>query len=81
MTTRLTILAQIRDVAAEQGKTLAPLSDDLPLMESGLDSLCFAILVSRLEDATGNDPFVSARASEFPRTVGEFVTFYEHVAA
>ena len=46
-----------------------------------MDSLCFAILVSRLEDATGNDPFVSAKASAFPRTVGEFVAFYEHVAA
>ncbi len=56
MTTRLTILAAIREVAAEQDKTLAPLADDLSLMESGLDSLCFAILVARLEDALGADP-------------------------
>ena len=57
MSMRDTILDEIRAVASEQGKTLPPLNDDLPLLESGLDSLCFAILVSRLEDFTGVDPF------------------------
>lgn len=33
MTTRLTILSQIKQVAEEQKKTLAPLTDDLPLIE------------------------------------------------
>jgi acyl carrier protein len=77
MTTRLTILAAIRDVAAEQGKTLAPLNDDLPLMETGLDSLCFAILVARLEDALGADPFTSAGDGRLPSTVGELIAFYD----
>ena len=77
MTTRLTILTQIRDVAAEQGKTLAPLTDDLSLMESGLDSWCFAILVARLEDALGADPFTSAASARFPVTIGEFIAFYD----
>lgn len=77
MTTRLTILAAIRDVAAEQGKTLAPLADDLPLMETGLDSLCFAILVARLEDALGADPFTTAGDGRLPNTVGELIAFYE----
>ncbi len=77
MTTRLTILTQIRDVAAQQGKTLAPLTDDLPLMESGLDSLCFAILVARLEDALGADPFTSAASQRFPNTIGELIAFYD----
>ena len=71
------VLKEIRAVADEQDKTLPPLKDDLPLLESGLDSLCFAILVSRLEDATNIDPFSSAKASEFPRTVGELIAFYE----
>ena len=31
--------------------------DDLVLLDSGLDSLCFAILVARLEDELGVDPF------------------------
>lgn len=77
MSARLTILQTIRDVAAEQGKTLAPLNDDLPLMESGLDSLCFAILVARLEDALGADPFTTAQSTRFPNTVGELIAFYD----
>ena len=81
MSIRDVFLKEIRAVAAEQDKTLPPLTDDLQLLESGLDSLCFAILVSRLEDATGSDPFVSAKASEFPRTVGDLIAFYEHVDA
>jgi acyl carrier protein len=81
MTIRLTILSQIQQVAAEQKKTLAPLTDDLSLLDSGLDSLCFAILVARLEDLTGVDPFTSADDAKFPNTVGELIAFYEHVAA
>lgn len=81
MTIRDLVLQEIRTVAAEQEKTLPPLSDELVLLESGLDSLCFAILVSRLEDATGRDPFASARASEFPQTIGELIAFYEPLHA
>jgi hypothetical protein len=77
MTTRLTILAAIQEVAAEQGKSLAPLADDLPLMESGLDSLCFAILVARLEDALGADPFSEAHDGRLPVTLGDLIAFYE----
>jgi aryl carrier-like protein len=81
MTIRLTIISQIQQVAAEQKKTLAPLTDDLSLLDSGLDSLCFAILVARLEDLTGADPFTSAGDVGFPNTLGELIAFYEHVAA
>ncbi len=77
MSLRDTILNEIRSVAAEQGKTLPPLNDDLPLLESGLDSLCFAILVSRLEDFTGVDPFNTVGPVTFPQTVGEFIRLYE----
>jgi acyl carrier protein len=80
MSLRTAILDQMRTVAAEQGKTLAPLTDDLALHDSGLDSLCFAILVSRLEDVAGRDPFSSEGAS-FPRTVGEFIALYGEVLA
>lgn len=77
MSARSAILKEIRDVAAEQGKSLAPLTDDLPLLESGLDSLCLAILVSRLEDLTGQDPLSDPGISSFPRTVGELVDLYD----
>ena len=77
MSVRQIVIAEIQAVAADQDKTLPPLTDDLVLLESGLDSLCFAILVSRLEDETGRDPFAAAKASDFPRTLGELIRFYE----
>ena len=78
MSTRSIIISQIQQVATEQKKTLAPLTDDLSLLDSGLDSLCFAILVSRLEDEIGVDPFTSSQDGKFPNTVGELIAFYEH---
>ena len=81
MSIRDIIITEINDVAEGQGVTLPPLTDDLPLMEAGMDSLFFAILVSRLEDATGRDPFATAKASEFPRTLGELIVFYERAYA
>ena len=71
MSPRSIILDEIRIVAAEQNKSLPPLTDDLGLLNSGLNSLCLAILVSRLEDLTGNDPFQSDTRSTFPRTLGD----------
>jgi hypothetical protein len=75
------ILAEICTVAVEQGRTLPPVTDDLSLTESGLDSLCFAILVARLEDITGSDPLTSAGDARFPRTVGDFIALYEQALA
>ena len=82
MSIKSSIIDQFQQVAREQDKLLAPLVDDLPLLESGLDSLCFAIIVARLEDALGVDPFSAAAAEEgpFPVTLGEFVNFYENAA-
>jgi multidrug efflux pump subunit AcrA (membrane-fusion protein) len=60
---------------AEQGKALAPLTDDLSLMEPGLGSLCFAGLAARLEDALGADPFTSAEFERFPNTISELTAF------
>jgi acyl carrier protein len=80
MSVRAAVLAQFEQVAREQNKTLAPLSDDLALLDSGLDSLCFAIIVARLEDTLGLDPFTAKEDLEFPVTVGDFVKFYEDAA-
>lgn len=79
MSARLTIIAEIEQVAKDQNKTLRPLTDDLELLESGLDSLCFAILVARLEDKMGVDPFSMSDDVEFPVTLGEFIGVYENV--
>ncbi|GBU17957.1 MULTISPECIES: phosphopantetheine-binding protein [Methylobacterium] len=80
MSTRSIVYDTIAQVAREQEKVLPALDDDLVLLESGLDSLCFAILVSRLEDALGVDPFTASDEIVFPVTVGEFVTLYETAA-
>jgi acyl carrier protein len=74
------IVTQFKQVAQEQNKRLAPLTDELELLNSGLDSLCFAILVSRLEDSLGLDPFTVSEDAQFPVTFGDFVNLYEHVA-
>jgi acyl carrier protein len=78
MSVRLTIIANIKKVAEEQNKNLAPLSDSLVLLDSGLDSLCLAILIARLEDALGSDPFTKSDDITFPVTLGDFVRAYEN---
>jgi acyl carrier protein len=78
MSVRLTIIANIKKVAEEQNKNLAPLSDSLVLLDSGLDSLCLAILIARLEDALGSDPFTESDDITFPVTLGDFVRAYEN---
>jgi acyl carrier protein len=77
---RKEIVTQFKQVAQEQNKRLAPLTDELELLNSGLDSLCFAILVSRLEDSLALDPFTVSEDAQFPVTFGDFVNLYEHVA-
>jgi acyl carrier protein len=81
MSIRTMIAAQMSEIATSQERTLAPLTDELVLLDSGLDSLCFAILVAELEDALGFDPFTAAEDVYFPVTFGEFVAFYEVGAA
>jgi acyl carrier protein len=78
---RSTIISQFEQVAREQKRKLVPPTDDLELTDSGLDSLCFAIVVARLEDALGYDPFSASEDAEFPVTMGEFIRFYEDAAA
>jgi hypothetical protein len=80
MTLRLTIISEIENVATEQGKTLTSLSDDLALENTGLESLCWAIIVARLESNLGVDPFTMSEDVYFPVTVGEFVHVYENAA-
>ena len=81
MDTRSTVIAVIEDVARQQEIALAPLDDALPLLETGLDSLCMAIIVAQLEDRLDVDPFDTEEEFAFPVTIGDFVALYEHAAA
>ena len=60
-----------------EGKIPPDLKKDSILLETGLDSLGFAILVVRLEEALGFDPFVLSSEAYYPRTFGDFVKFYQ----
>jgi acyl carrier protein len=79
MAVRSTITHLFQEVAQEQQRQLAPLTDDLKLLQCGLDSLSFALIVARLEDELGYDPFDTAES--FPVTFGDFVRLYEARAA
>jgi Phosphopantetheine attachment site len=77
MTIRAAVLDQMKIVALQQKKTLKPLTDDTSLLDSGLDSLCLAILVANLDDELGIDPFGSSHDVPIPVTVGDLVLLYE----
>jgi acyl carrier protein len=78
---RETVLSVFQKVAADQGRRLVPLSDGLRLVNCGLDSLSFAIVVASLEDTLGVDPFSADDDVEFPVTLGEFIKLYDRPAA
>lgn len=80
MSIRLTILSEIEKIATAQNRPIGALQDDLPLSQSGFDSLCFALLVAKLDDDLGLDPFSAPDGIAFPVTVGEFIRLYEDAA-
>ena len=77
MSVRSTIESQFEQVALEQKRKIVRLTDELSLLGSGLDSLSFALIVMRLEEALGFDPFEAADEVKFPVTFGDFVRLYE----
>ena len=77
---RHAVTACFKKTAVAQARTLAPMTDNLVLIDSGLDSLCFAIIVAQLEDELGLDPFSDLDDEQFPVTFAEFVRLYEGAA-
>ena len=78
MSYRDVILNEISAVFREEG--IAPpneFTDDMILMELGLDSLGYAVLVTKLLDILGFDPFVESDTPFYPSTFGDFVAFYD----
>jgi acyl carrier protein len=78
MSIKATVISEIEQIAEQHKKTLMPLTDDAILLNTGLDSLCFAVLVARLEDRLGVDPFSESDDVIFPVTLGDFVRVYEN---
>jgi aryl carrier-like protein len=81
MDVRAELVEQFTQVAREQDKKLEKLTDQLNLLDSGLDSLCFAILVARLDVKLGVDPFSTSEDTYLPITFGDLVKFYENAIA
>ena len=80
MSIKAAIIAEIQQIVGERKKTPPPLRDDLVLLESGLDSLGIAILVARLEETLGLDPFTESDDVSYPVTLGDFIRIYENAA-
>jgi acyl carrier protein len=75
-----TIRSEISSVLKSSGQQLSePLTHDTILLRSGLDSLGFAILVARLEEVLGFDPFLLMKDPVYPQTFGDFVEIYERL--
>jgi acyl carrier protein len=80
MSVKTAVIAEIRQIAQDANQSLPPLTDDLVLLNSGFDSLGIAILVARLEETLGVDPFTESASDDvpYPVTLGDFIRFYEH---
>ena len=83
MSVKAAVISQIRQIAQDTNQHLPPLTDDLVLLNSGFDSLGIAILVARLEETLGVDPFTESASDEmpYPVTLGDFIRFYERAVA
>ncbi len=80
MSVKAAVISEIQHIADDNKKSLPPLTDDLVLLDSGLDSLAIAILVARLEETLGIDPFTESDDAPYPVTLGDFIKFYERAA-
>lgn len=80
MSVKAAVISQIQQIAEDDKKSLPPLTEDLVLLDSGLDSLAIAILVARLEETLGFDPFTESDEVAYPVTLGDFIRFYERAA-
>ena len=67
------------EVLEQTGSELSvpELTDNVILLDSGLDSLGLSILVATLEEKFEFDPFTMMDEPLYPSTFGEFVEIYE----
>ena len=78
---KASIITEIQRLAEAEDKTLPPLSEDMLLSDlAGLDSLAIAILVARLEESLGIDPFADFDKIFYVETLGDFIRAYEKAA-
>lgn len=72
------ILEIIKEASLIRESNLADdLNENSILLESGLDSLGYAIVVTRLEEELGYDPFSLMEEPIYPQTLKEFIEIYD----
>lgn len=57
-----------------------PIEPTTLLLECGLDSLGYAMLVAQLEEDLGFDPFTELEIDIYPSTFTEFLAIYQQCA-
>jgi acyl carrier protein len=77
---RTTIHTALTELFEEEDLPVPEIDDATLLLDSGLDSLGFAVLVTRLEEELGYDPFSLMDEAVYPSTFKEFVDIYEKFA-
>jgi acyl carrier protein len=70
------IIEEIARLFTEDGKPVPPIEPDDGLVELGLDSLSFAVLITRLEERLGYEPLDLIESGAYPRSVRELVAVY-----
>lgn len=71
---RVLVVEEIRQLLAEDGLSVEHIKDEDDFANLGLDSLSFAVLLTRLEDALGFDPFELVPEDAFPpRSIGQLI--------
>lgn len=80
MSIESTVRTILLELLEEDGISGVELTPETVLLETGLDSLGFAVLVTRLETALGYDPFSIMTEPSYPTTLAEFVAVYDEFA-
>lgn len=71
------VIKEITEVFSSEGVEFDSTMLSKPVMGIGVDSLAYAILVARLEQKLGRDPFTSNPELGYPELLEDFVKAYE----
>ena len=77
---------QIRDAMLQVARLsdcqlLESIAPNTLLLECGLDSLGYAMLVAQLQEDLGFDPFTELAIDTYPSTFAEFLVIYQQCAS
>ena len=74
---RSVVVSELKSLFEEDELSTPDFTDELVLLDTDLDSLGFAVLVTRLDERLGFDPFSLLEDPVYPVTLGDFVEVYQ----